>query len=107
MHVGLGVAIAGHALVERAQFQGLAAVFAAETIHGNVACGLVQVGAWLLDLLARVFQYPDKGIVGEVLGLLSTAQLARPGADQLMVVVEEAFGSGHGRGHQGGRQGCE
>ncbi|MNH15507.1 hypothetical protein D3C79_751210 [compost metagenome] len=107
MHVGLGVATAGHAFVEGVQLQGLAPVLAPETIHGNIACGLVQVGAWLLDLLARVFQYPDKGIVGEVLGLLTTAQLARPGADQLMVVVEEAFGSGHGRGHQGGRQGCE
>ena len=80
----------------------VAPVLAAETIHGDVAGRLVQVGAWLLDLLARVFQHPYKGIVGEVLGLLTTAQLARPGADQLMVVVEEAFGSGHVGGRQGG-----
>jgi hypothetical protein len=103
MHVGFRVTTRRRFVVEGFQHQGLAAVFAAEAIHGDVACGLVQVGAWLLDLLARVFQYPDKGIMGEVLGLLTTAQLARPGADQLVVVVEEAFVSGHGRGHQAGR----
>ncbi|MNR69139.1 hypothetical protein D3C85_1941770 [compost metagenome] len=58
----------------------------------------MQVGARLLDLLARVFQYPDKGIVGEVLGLLAIAQFARPGADQLLVVVEKAFVSRHDAG---------
>ncbi|MNP87244.1 hypothetical protein D3C76_1880030 [compost metagenome] len=62
----------------------------------------MQVGTRLLDLLARVFQHPDERVVGEVLGLLSTAQLARPGADQLVVVVEKAFVSGHGQGRQGG-----
>lgn len=67
----------------------------------TLACTLE--GPWLVDLFARGFQHPNEGIVGEVLDLLTTAQFARPGADQLMVMAEEAFVSSHGKCRQGGR----
>ncbi|MNG00457.1 hypothetical protein D3C84_833930 [compost metagenome] len=77
---------------------GLAAIFAAVTIHRDIARGLVQISAGLLDSGLVIFQHPDKRIMCQILGLLAIAQFARPGADQLLVVVEKAFVSRHDAG---------
>ncbi|MNJ55256.1 hypothetical protein D3C77_507360 [compost metagenome] len=98
MHIGLRVAMGVGARREGVLLQGLAPVFTAVAIDGNVARCLVQVGAWLLDPGLVIFQHPDKGIMSQILGLLAIAQLARPGADQFMVVVEKAFVSRHDAG---------
>ena len=60
-------------------------------VTGDLSPRQALVFAWLLTAVSTL-----------VLGLLTTAQFARPGADQLMIMIEEAFVSGHGLGHQGG-----
>lgn len=79
-------------------FEGLATVFPTVAIHRDIARRLMQIGPWLLDPELIVLQNPDKSVMSQILGLLAIAQLARPGADQLLIVVEKAFVSRHDAG---------
>ena len=87
-------------MISRLQRQRLAAVFAAVGIHRNIARGLMQVGAWLRHLAGSGLKHPHEGVVRQVFGLLTVSQAARPGSDQLFVVLEKACSAGRLRSHR-------
>jgi hypothetical protein len=102
VHELLRVATVGRTLLKGVQPQCLAPVFAAMGVHRDIARGLMQVSAWLLNLGGTGLKHPYKGVVRQVLGLLTVSQAARPGADQLFVILEKACSAGRLGNHRGG-----
>ncbi|MOA06144.1 hypothetical protein D3C78_1257700 [compost metagenome] len=90
MHVGLGVVFRLLALLGDTQLQLHAALLAAIVVDRDVARGLMEVGAGLLDIGLVGFQYLDVRVVGEILGAMTISQAARPSADEFFIVLEEA-----------------
>ena len=69
--------------------------------HCDIARRLMQVGARLRNLAGTRLQHSHKGVMGQVFGLLTVSQAARPGSDQLFVVLEKACSAGRLRSHHG------
>ncbi len=105
----LRVATVGRTLIKGFQGHRLPPVLAAIGVNGDIARRLMQIGARLLNLGGAGLKHPHKSVVGQVFGLLTVSQAARPGPDQLFVVLEKACSAGRLRSHQGstGEAGCE
>ncbi|MNN06986.1 hypothetical protein D3C81_1197970 [compost metagenome] len=95
--------VAGRRLTEinRLGFHGAPPVLTPITVHRNIACGLVQIGPWLLHLRRIRLEHPHESVVGQVLGLLTISQATGPGANQLFVMLEKAVSAGQLGGHCG------
>ncbi|MNP64194.1 hypothetical protein D3C76_1596740 [compost metagenome] len=61
----------------------------------------MQIGPRLLYRHRVGFKHPHEGVVGQVLGLLAISQPARPGSDQLFVMLEKSACAGQLGGHHG------
>ena len=63
-----------------------------------------ELGTRLLDRLRAGFEHAEKGVMSQILRLLTVAQAAGPGPDQLIVIFKKTRPAGHFTSHCSGLQ---